>query len=300
MAVHDTRSAASSTAGRRVDVVVVSRNRRELLLDSLGRHLALPERPHVIVVDNASTDGTAAALTGAFSGIEVIRLGRNTGGAGRNLGVHASQTPYVALTDDDAWWRPGALRQAADLLDAHPRLALVQARILVGPDEREDPTCVEMAASPLATGEDQPGYPLVSFVACAVVIRREAFLAVGGFEERLAIGGEEELVGWDLAAAGWQLSYVPDVIAHHHPPPAPARRPRRLEIQVRNTLWTSWLRRPLDVAALHTLRCLVRVPRDRVTARGFGRALLGFGWIVRERRVNPPHVEAMLRALDGR
>jgi GT2 family glycosyltransferase len=269
-----------------------------LLLRTAARHFALPERPRVVVVDNASSDGTAAALTDAFAAIEVIRLERNAGGAGRNIGVSACATPYVALTDDDAWWRPGALRRAADLLDANPRLALIQARVLVGPDERDDPTCVEMAASPLAAGEGQPGHPLVSFVACAVVVRRAAFLAVGGFQERLAVGGEEELVGWDLIAAGWQLSYVPEVVAHHHPPPAPARRAKRRETQVRNALWTSWLRRPSDVVAADTARALRSLANDRVVARGFGRALLGLPWIMRERRVNPPHLEAMLRRLD--
>jgi N-acetylglucosaminyl-diphospho-decaprenol L-rhamnosyltransferase len=269
-----------------------------LLLRTAARHFALPERPRLVVVDNASSDGMATALTDAFAAIEVIRLERNAGGAGRNIGVSACATPYVALTDDDAWWQPGALRRAADLLDANPRLALIQARVLVGPDERDDPTCVEMAASPLAAGEGQPGHPLVSFVACAAVVRRAAFLAVGGFQERLAVGGEEELVGWDLIAAGWQLSYVPEVVAHHHPPPAPARRAKRRETQVRNALWTSWLRRPSDVVAADTARALRSLANDRVVARGFGRALLGLPWIMRERRVNPPHLEAMLRRLD--
>jgi hypothetical protein len=67
----------------------------------------------------------------------------------------------------------------------------------------------------------------VSFIACAVVLRRSAVLGVGGFSERFGIGGEEELLGWDLA-----------------------------------------------------------------------RALGGLGWGLRERRVNPAHVEAMRRRLE--
>jgi GT2 family glycosyltransferase len=268
------------------------------VLSTVARHLALPERPRIVVVDNASTDGMAPALTAAFPDVGAIQLDHNAGGAGRNFGVNAASTPYVALTDDDAWWQPGALRRAADLLDANPRLALVQPRILVGPDERDDPTCLRMAGSPVPAAEGQPGHPIVSFVACAALVRSAAFLAVGGFQERLAIGGEEELLSWDLIAAGWQLSYVPEVVAHHHPPPAPARRPKRREIQVRNELWTSWLRRPLPVATADTARAVRALPRDRAVARGVARALLGLPWIVRERRANPPHVEAMLRRVD--
>src|SRR4051812_21329909 len=220
----------------RIDLVVVFHDRRDTLMATVPRHLALPERPRVIAVDNASTDGSAQALARRHPEVEPVRLQRNLGGAGRNAGARAADAPYVAFTDDDAWWAPGALARAADLLDAHPRLAVVQPHVLVGAEQRDDPVCVEMARSPLPRAEDQPGRPILSFVACAVVVRRDAFLAVGGFPERFAVGGEEEIVGWDLAAAGWELSYVPDIVAHHAPPPVPGGRPERRAIDVRNAL----------------------------------------------------------------
>jgi N-acetylglucosaminyl-diphospho-decaprenol L-rhamnosyltransferase len=283
-----------------VTVVVASRDRRAELLASVPRHLALPERPPVIVVDDASTDGTADALAAAHPQVELIRLAASAGGAARNAGVRAAATPYVAFSDDDAWWRPGALARSVALLDAHPRVAVVQARILVGPDEREDPTCLEMAASPLPRAGGQPGHPILSFVACAAVVRRGAFLAAGGFSERLAVGGEEELLGWDLAAAGWQLSYVPEIVAHHHPPPAADGRPARRETTLRNALWTAWLRRPGRAAARATAAAVARAPGDRATARALVRAVAEGAWVLRERRVSPPHVEAMRRRLEVR
>jgi len=280
-----------------VTVVVASRNRRELLLRTLPRHLALPERPAVVLVDNASTDGTAEAVREALPGVRVISLDRNQGAAARNAGLREARTPYVAFCDDDSWFAPGALGRAEALLDATPRLAVLNARILVGEEERLDPTCEEMARSPLPAAPGQPGHPLLSFVACGVVVRRDAVLEVGGFEERFAVGGEEELVGWDLAAAGWQLSYVPDVVAHHHPPRQPPRS-ERLEIGVRNTLWTTWLRRPAGPAARRTVRDLRRFPAHPATARGIARAVAGIPWVLRERRVSPPHVEQMRRLLE--
>jgi GT2 family glycosyltransferase len=278
-----------------VTVVVASRNRRSQLLDSVPRHLALPERPPVIVVDDASTDGTAEAL--AALPVRVIRLAESRGGAARNAGVGTATTPYVAFSDDDSWWRPGALWRAAALLDAHPRLAVVQAHVLVGPQERDDPTCAAMAASPLPPGDGQPGHPILGFIACATVVRRSAFLDAGGFSARLAVGGEEELLVLDLAAAGWQLSYVPEIVAHHHPPATPDR-PERRATTLRNALWTAWLRRPLGSATRVTATALSRAPADRATARAIGSALAGSAWVLRERRVSPPHVEAMSRLLD--
>jgi N-acetylglucosaminyl-diphospho-decaprenol L-rhamnosyltransferase len=278
----------------RVAIVIASRNRRDLLLRTLSLHLELPERPRVVLVDNASTDGTPDAVLAQRPGVEVIRLAQNLGGAARNVGMCAVDAPYVALCDDDSWWAPGALRQAADLFDRHPRLAAINAQVLVGPRRRLDPTCEEMARDVLPRVDGQPGHPLLSFVACGVVLRRSAVLDAGGFSPRFAIGGEEELLGWDLAAAGWQMSYVPDIVARHDPPPNDGR-PKRRALSLRNRLWVIWLRRPLRAAAVRTLHEL----RRGGGLGGVARALYGLPWVLRERRVGPPHVEAMRRLLDA-
>lgn len=281
----------------RVTVVVASRNRRDLLLETLPRHLELPERPSVVLVDDASTDGTADAVAETLPDVDVVRLERNLGAVARNIGTQRAATPYVAFCDDDSWFSPGSLSRAADVLDATPQLAVLNARILVGPQEKLDPVCAEMAESPLPAVAGQPGHPLLSFVACGVVVRRDAFLSVGGFSPLLRFSGEEELLGWDLAAAGWTLSYVPDVVAHHHPPPHDGR-PQRRERGIRNQLWTTWLRRPVGAALRRTLRDLRSFPVDRVTARAVAKALVGAPAVLRERRVSPPEVERLRRLLD--
>jgi GT2 family glycosyltransferase len=205
-----------------VTVVVVSRNRREDLLLTLPRH----EAP-VILVDNASTDGTVAAVRAAHPAVTVLPLARNEGAGGRTKGVAAAGSEFVAFADDDSWWAPGDLARAVAIMRAHPRLALLNARILVGPEERLDPVCAEMAASPLGTPADLPGPALLGFVACGALVRTEAFQAVGGFDPVVRFPGEEERVAFDLAGAGWGLAYVDAVTVHHHPSPrrdAPARR----------------------------------------------------------------------------
>ena len=137
-------------------------------------------------------DGTPAAVAGRFPRVEVLDAGRNLGAAARTLGVRHVDAPYVAFCDDDAWWEPGSLRAAADLFDAQPRLAVISARVLVGPEDREDPACDVLARSPLPREPGMPGPPLLGFLAGASVVRRSAFLDVGGFEPRFFIGGEEE------------------------------------------------------------------------------------------------------------
>lgn len=192
--------------------MVASRNRRGELLASLPRHQA-----PVVLVDNASTDGTVAAVRDAHPDIVVLALPRNEGALARTLGAAGVRTPFIAFTDDDSWWAAGDLARAVAIMQAHPRLALLNARILVGPDEEPDPVCTEMAHSPLPVEADLPGPSLLGFVACAAVVRTEAFTWVGGFDSVVRFPGEEERLALDLAAAGWGLAYVEEVTVHHHP-----------------------------------------------------------------------------------
>jgi GT2 family glycosyltransferase len=281
----------------RVAVVVITHQRCAELMLALGRLRALPERPHVVVVDNGSSDGTADAVRAGFPEVELIASPQNLGAVGRNVGVARLDTPYVAFCDDDTWWEPGSLRVAADALDAHPRLAVVTARILVEPAGVEDPIVPELRDSPVRGAAWLPGPALGSFLAGASVLRREAFEEVGGFSPRLWLGGEEELMAGDLAAAGWELCYLPALTVHHQASPARDRHRRRRD-GIRNTLWTTWLRRPLRPAVRRTLQLLRTVPRDRVSVDGLLAAVRGLPWVLRERRVLPPHAEARFAALE--
>lgn len=284
-------------ADRRTTVVVITRDRRDELLHTLARLAALPEEPPVIVVDNGSTDGTAGAVAREHPWVRLLRPGRNLGAVGRNLAVREVGTPYVAFCDDDSWWAPGSLAASADLLDAHPGLAGVTARIVVEPAGTEDPIVAELRDSPLDGPDWLPGPALGSFLAAATTLRTDAFRAAGGFSPRLWLGGEEELLATDLAARGWWLVYAERATVHHAPSTARDATGRRVD-GLRNTLWFSWLRRPWPAAARRTLRLARTVPRDRPSLRAFGLALAGLPWVLRERRTVPEAVESGLRLLE--
>jgi GT2 family glycosyltransferase len=283
-------------ADSRLGVVVVTRDRLGSLRRTLTCLNALPERPQIVVVDNASRDGTAAAVAAEHPGVNLIPLDRNRGATARTIGARAVNGPYVAFADDDSWWAAGALARAAAVLDRHPRVGLVAARVLVGEEERDDPTCAAMAHSPLDGGGDLPGRPVLGFIACGAVVRRDALLQAGGFHSRWEIQGEEGLLAVDLARHGWLCLYVPQVVAHHHP--SAARDPgRRDMLQVRNTLWFAWLRRPLPAVARITLTAAGRAVTDPRARRGLVEAAAGIGWVLRERRVVPAELERRMRAV---
>ncbi|GAA3396899.1 glycosyltransferase family 2 protein [Cryptosporangium minutisporangium] len=274
-------------------VVLITRDRRERTLDTLDHLATLPDQPPIVVVDNASTDGTADAVAARHPSVRVLRLDTNQGAVARTLGARLLDTPYLGFSDDDSWWSPGSLSRAAGLMTRYPRLGLIAARALVGPEEREDPLNEVLATSPLGTAADLPGPSVLGFLACASIVRRSAFLEVGGFSPVLHFAGEETLLAIDLSAAGWGVAYVPSVIAHHHPDTGP-RVGRNLR-QRRNALLTTWLRRPWPVVAAETASLAGRDPEAR---RALLAALPKLPAALRHRRRLPGRVEHDLTLLS--
>jgi GT2 family glycosyltransferase len=283
------RGRGLAPAGR-ISVVIATRNRRAELVRTLGRLAALPERPHLIVVDNASSDGTVAAVRMGFPEIELIVLRRNRGAWARNVGVARSRTAYVALSDDDSWWEPWSLATAAAVLDACPRAGLLAERVLVGTASRPDPANAAMSASPLPRA-GLPGPRILGFLGCAAVLRREAFLSAGGFSRLLFLGGEEQLLAYDLAVAGWPCCYVPDVVARHHPSPARDDVVRACQLS-RNRVLVAWMRRPVRHAAAETASLAGRARRETVAVRALAGALARLPVALAQRRVLPADLEA--------
>ncbi|HEX2178432.1 MAG TPA: glycosyltransferase [Actinomycetota bacterium] len=280
-----------------VGVVIATRNRAAGLVTTLQKLRELPEQPAVVVVDNASTDDSALTAAGRFPDVKVLRLPANIGAAARTVGVEALDTPYVAFCDDDSWWAPGSLEEAARTFDAHPDLGLVAARVLVGEREEVDPTCLQMANSPLGRAPALPGPRILGFIACGAIVRREAYLQAGGFHAHFGIGGEEDHLALNLAASGWELVYVDHLTAYHHPSSIRDRE-ARTEIITRNSLWTTWLLRSPSVVAKSTLTALATAAFNGRARRGVVQAVRGLPWVFRERNELPVDVESMARRLS--
>ncbi|HKT67760.1 glycosyltransferase family 2 protein [Burkholderia sp. 22313] len=278
----------------RVTAVVLTYRRADELARTLARLSGLPDRPAIVVVDNGADDATAALVRDRFAHATLVHAPGNLGAAGRNLGVAVARTRHVAFCDDDTWWAPGSLAAAANLLDAYPHVAAVTARVLVGPDEHEDPTCRRMADSPLAASVALPGRPILGLLAGASAFRRDAFLHASGYHPRYFLGGEEALLALDLYRAGAWLVYAPHLTVHHYPSMQRDAQ-TRVSASHRNAVWTAWLRWPAGAALAHTVRMLPRLRDERSVIRTFA----GLSWIPRERRTLPPHVERMRRQLDG-
>src|SRR5699024_6893718 len=304
------RSRLRRTAGRpgrgvgpmsgAVTVVVATRNRAGALADTLTRLTEEHDSP-IIVVDNASRDDTAAVaarFADRGGGVRLIRLDHNAGAAARTVGVRAAATEYVAFADDDSWFAPGSLDHAAAVLGAHPDVGLIVARTVVEPGGHDDPIESALRRSPLGRRPGLPGPEVLGFLACAVVMRTRAYLAVGGFSPLLWFGSEETLLAYDLDAAGWALCHVPAVVAHHRPSPdRPAPQWRR-RLHIRNDLLISWLRRPLSVAGRHTAATAQAALGDADRRAGLRAALVRAPQAGGGRRLLPRRTEGRIVRLS--
>jgi GT2 family glycosyltransferase len=286
-----------STLPARLSVVVLTYNRREELLGNLARLCDHAPGVPVIVVDNGSRDGTAQAVAAAFPDILLVRAPGNLGAAGRNLGVAAATTPYVAFCDDDTCWEADALAQAEQLLDAAPRAGVISACVSVGADGSKDPTCDVMSRSPLGPGP-MGTMRLLGFMAGACIFRRAAYIQAGGYEPRFFIGGEEALLTLDLATLGWDMLYAPHIRTRHLPSPQRDRAGRE-HLLSRNAIWTAWLRLPAAAAWGETVAALREAARRGKAGRVAIAALAGTAWVLKHRRRIPADVEQARRMIAG-
>jgi GT2 family glycosyltransferase len=199
---------------------------------TLGRCLASlpppePGRCELLVVDNASTDGSLELVRREHPGARLLALAANVGfGAAVNRAAAEARGDAMLLLNADAWLMPGALDALARRLASRPRLAWVAPR-LVYPDGRPqfawepEVSLLGEAARKLRNRFESrqwshtvlprvlrplgPGW----FTAACALVRREAFRDVGGFDERFFLYFEDTDLCLRLRRAGWELAQEP-------------------------------------------------------------------------------------------
>ncbi len=221
-------------------IVVVSFNTRELLRECLltVQREAVGVSYEVIVVDNASNDGSPEMVASSFPWVRLIRSQENLGfAAANNCAFAAAQGRYLVLLNSDAFPRPGALRRAVTHMDAAPHVGLAGAR-LVGRDDSWQPSA-RLFPSPLndflalsglaakfprsrffgrvdRTWADPLQPAAVEWTPGAfAIIRRAVLEQVGHFDERFFLYYEEVDLCRRIRAAGHKVWYWPDVVVVH-------------------------------------------------------------------------------------
>ncbi len=231
-------------------------------LDALSRQRVRPAR--VLVVDNASDDGSAEGVERWLPGAELIRLAQNVGfAAANNHAVRmAENCEWVGLLNPDAFPEPdwlGALLRAARASPDYRSFAsrLVSAR---SPD-RLDGTGDVYTAAGLAWRRDHgrrepdaqpPAGEVFSPCAAAALYARDAFLEAGGFDESFFCYFEDVELAFRLRLAGHRCLYVPEAAARHVGSASAGRGSSfALYHGHRNLVWTYFKNMPLALLVLY-------------------------------------------------
>jgi GT2 family glycosyltransferase/glycosyltransferase involved in cell wall biosynthesis len=185
------------------------------------------EQLEVIVIDNASGDGSVERIAKEHPDVQLLALEENHGfGAGCNAGVQAASGQYIAFLNNDARPDPRWLTAAADVLDRDGSIACVASKVLDWDGELVDFVDAGLGfyghGFKIHAGErDDAAYDREADVlfasGAAMVVRASTFRAAGGFDERYFLFFEDVDLGWRLWLLGSRVRYVPaSLVFHRH------------------------------------------------------------------------------------
>lgn len=215
-----------------ISVVVVTYNSRDVIVRCLESTRALAADGHeVVVVDNASPDGTAEFVRGEFPFCRVIEQATNEGfGRANNRGA-ALTTGDVMLLNPDAWLEDGCAEGLAEHLEEDPRLGQVSPRMLSATGESQfvwAPTTSIVGEALQILREKGPralmDRPMGAFLRLfdggwltggCTMVRREAWEEVGGFDEDFFLYFEDVDLSLRLRANGWRVGVDSSNAAFH-------------------------------------------------------------------------------------
>jgi GT2 family glycosyltransferase len=214
-----------------------------------------PARSEIIVVDNASTDGSWQMVREHFPHVKLVQNAANLGFAkASNIGLRYSGGKYLCLVNSDVRLLEGCLDRLAATLEQNPRIGMIGPRIL-GRDGRVQRSCMgfptlwNTLCAALALPAIFPGSAAVAswlmehksfnrlervdvVNGCFLVIRREALREVGLLDEDFFMYGED--VDWcrRFWKAGWEVAYSPDAVAVHYGGASSANAPVRFYVEM--------------------------------------------------------------------
>jgi len=213
-----------------VSVIVASHNTRRLLERCLHE---LGDAHEVVVVDAASTDGSADLVRDRFPRVHLVALEANTGyGGAMNEGIARARGAFLLLLNADAWPRPGGVERLVACAGREAAVGIVGPRLLnpdgtLQPSVRGFPTLWRLATEYLFLRRLAPrSRALNSFygagfdhatprdaeflVGAALLLRRELIDDVGAFDPRFFMFNEEVDLCFRARAAGWRVLFCPD------------------------------------------------------------------------------------------
>jgi GT2 family glycosyltransferase len=212
----------------------------------------------LIVVDNASTDGSAELVRKRFPAVNVIVNKTNLGfGGGNNVGIQASQGRYIMMLNNDTRLDPHCIEELRRGIEENDRYGACASKILL---EYEDnlidaagivicPDGLSIGRGRLEKGDQYNEETEVFFASdCACLYRREMLEDIGLYDEDFFAYADETDMGWRAQLAGWKCIYNPKAVVYHfHSASAGTYSPFKAYLVERNRIWVAIKSFPLPL-----------------------------------------------------
>ena len=246
-----------------VTALIVNRNSKDDLLHALKTFFASADVPvDAVVVDNDSSDGSAAAVTDEFPQVTVLVQSKNLGyGRAANIGLERCQGRFILLLSPDVRLEPQCVGRLADFLLTRPDAGAVGPKLLlrngkVDPDSRRAfpipstlfyqtvglnkifPNSPRFGRANMGHLADSDVHEMDAGTAACLMVRRSALDRVGFFDPRYFMFGEDLDLCYRLKLGGWKIFYLPTAVAHHLVKPTPAERQRQISYERHRAMWT--------------------------------------------------------------
>jgi GT2 family glycosyltransferase len=204
----------------------------------------------IIIVDNASTDGSVDNIEEKWPDIRLIRLEDNSGFASaNNIGANQAEGNWLALVNNDAFLAPDWLEKMVIAISQYPQYSSFASRLMSATvDDKVEATGDVFHVSGLAWHRDynqirerasRNSGEVFSASAAAALYNRENFLEVGGFDECYFSHHEDVDLGFRLRLRGYRCMYVPEAEVRHIGSASFGKESDKTVYQMhRNTVWT--------------------------------------------------------------
>jgi len=208
----------------------------------------------ILVVDNASTDGSAGLVRREFPAVRLHVNAGNLGfGGGNNVGINLARTPYILMCNNDTRLQPDAVRRLVEALEADPRAGSAASCIILAASGKVDATGIVVCPDGLALGRGRAEPPEALREAaevfyasdCCCLYRRAMLddlrLPSGElYDEDFFAYADETDMGWRAQRRGWKSLYVPAAIVyHHHAASSGSVSPLLVRLVERNRIWVA-------------------------------------------------------------
>jgi GT2 family glycosyltransferase len=239
-----------------VSIVMLAWNRKDDVRESLARiHEIEYDSLEIVVVDNASTDGTQQMVEQEFPNVRLIKMFKNIGIEAYNIGFENAKGEYIVIIDDDSFPAKYAIKRMVEAFETDQSLGVVafDVRNYYNYDDiKNELENNDKLIEAKAVSNDY----FMSFNGAGVGIRTELFRKIGYYPEEFFLYNNEMDCAFKIWDAGYRIEFFSNIVSYHKYSPKNRASWRAPFYYTRNAFWLIWKHYPVDLAIKHTLQLM--------------------------------------------